>query len=205
MIGQPQLGADTKSVYFCIACAVHAHDTNAVIEEGRSFTKAFAFNNDVTRLTLACLDGGLDSLDSYISSNYQKFTKRELKFFEKAVSGDPTPRGSGGHKATAKKRRNIRKGKAAQGAEADETDSTSAGDDNDNDTENDSERLLSAEEGADSGNEASNKRGAISRNPNPQRPTKISPVVLAHYGQISLGARSFQGAICSPVSFEPLA
>lgn len=165
-----------------------------VIEEGRSFTKAFAFNNDVTRLTLACLDGGLDSMDSYISSNYQKFTKRELKFFEKAVNGDPAPRGSGGHKAAAKKRRSLRKGKAPQGTEVDETDSASAGDDND--TENDSERLLSADDGADSGDEASNKRGTISQNPNPQLPTKISPVVLAHYGQISLCARSFQGAIC---------
>lgn len=174
---------------------------------------AWQFNNEAIRLTLAALDGGLQSTESYIASTYQKFMKRELKIYSnigrgralKASKGGTRPYTTESSSKNPSGTRASRSRKSTASKSASKTATTDMGDSEEENEENTSEEdELEDDEGSEEEqddvegveNETGLRRLGIGKNPRPDMATKPSPVVLTHYGQISLCAKSYQGAIC---------
>ncbi|KAF8319099.1 TPR-like protein [Clavulina sp. PMI_390] len=188
-----------------MTCAVHANDTDRIIKEGRELTKAFEHNNDVTRLTLACLDGGLVSNESYTSSRYAKFIKREIKLFEDAAIGKHTSllEGQGAHKKPKTAKGAKTTGKRREGAGVDDSDISSAEESHDASAAGEDVDSEGTDDDGEGGQPRENtdgagrkRRRALAKDQrDPFQPTKLSPVLLTHYAQMLLCARSYQGAI----------
>jgi general transcription factor 3C polypeptide 3 (transcription factor C subunit 4) len=191
----------TTDLYPFEACATCMRNPYVIVEQCRHLARDNQFSNDVIRLTLACLDGGLLSTDRYISSNYQKFSKRQLKSVadtatapykrgrrpgNTVASGKPSTEGTGVMKSQA-------------GSEdTDDSDSSGAP----GDVDKGQVPSTVADEPRTAGNDTvAVDRGVSAATPATSRVIKANPVALVHYAQISMCAKSFQSAICKRRAF----
>lgn len=181
------------------ACAAYIRNPHLIVEQCRHLARCNRLSNDVIRLTLACLDGGLLSTDRYISSNYQKFSKRQLKFAADTATGNAAPHRRG-RRPGAGSRKSSNEGKRVTESQADFEDT------------DDSSPSEAAEEvggrqvpstGTDDPRTALNDTVAADRDVSAARSRvlKVNPVALVHYAQISMCAKSFQSAICKRCAF----
>lgn len=160
------------------------------MEQCRHLAKENQYNNEVIRLTLACLDGGVPSTNCYISSNYQKFSKRQLKY---TTNGDAALRQRGRRRrrnAAANRRPSVEGMKSGEDSEdSDDSDSS--------ETIEDVGKGRIPNTSADEHNKLKSDTTPADRiAPSGNRVTKVNPVALVHYAQISMCAKSFQSALC---------
>jgi general transcription factor 3C polypeptide 3 (transcription factor C subunit 4) len=127
---------------------------------------------------LATLGGGMQAMESYIDSKFQKAALREVRLTEKSAQGLPL-------RWSDKSFRYIY---APGNADAPGDDDPEVEGEGGSDADNDGETGVLAG-GVGPGDKVARMA------PQPPRATKISPVMLAQYGQICLCARSFQSAI----------
>lgn len=182
-----------------------------MIAQCRSFTLYYPFNNDVIRLTLACLDGGVQSTSQYTASNYQKFMKRELGNYDLAVTGaafrkahGPRPRIPSGKYVNIAARKGLNQSgpsKKISTANSDDESGSATTDDGGDDKARDSDDDSGDDDEETNGTggrltKAAKPSNTLMKNPNPDMATKLSPVLLAHYGQMNMCAKSYQGSIC---------
>ena len=169
-----------------IVCAVRVGDHPAILEQNRRISGSNQFNNDGVRLMLATLGSGTQAVESYIDSKLQKAVLREVRLIEKSAQGLPL-------RWSERSFRYIyTPGNSDAPGDEDADEDREGGSDADNDGE---ASVLAG--GASSGDKAARMA------PQPSRATKISPVMLAQYGQICLCARSFQSAIWESIFSDP--
>lgn len=153
-----------------LACATVHRDYPAILEHSRRLIFTHQFNNDPLRLYLACMGGGIHSIDTFIDTKYQKALRREIDYYKLITEGEE-PRWA------APRNRWVFNDK---GGKQDDEESS--------DGEQD-------EGGASNKKKSKVPTAVVGANPSPSKATKDSPILLALYGQLSSCAKSYQSAL----------
>jgi len=178
------------------ACAAYTRNPHVIVEQCRLLAKANQYSNEIIRLTLACLDGGVLSADRYISSNFQKFSRRQLKLSPDTTTVGGSRKQSRRHVITADRRKAAGESKVVVKSRAD------LGDTDDSSSSESIEDMDSGlpSTGTEERRKSRSNPEATDRDSSATTPRnhviKVDPVALVHYAQICMGARSFQSAIC---------
>ncbi|KAG8952110.1 transcription factor TFIIIC subunit tfc4 [Tulasnella sp. 424] len=154
-----------------LACATVHRDYPAILEHSRRLIFTHQFNNDPLRLYLACMGGGIHSIDTFIDTKYQKALRREIDYYKLITEGEE-PRW------VAPRNRWVFNDK---GGKQDDEESS--------DGEQD-------EGGSSNKRKSKVPTAVVGANPSPSKATKDSPILLALYGQLSSCAKSYQSALC---------
>ncbi|KAG8991648.1 transcription factor TFIIIC subunit tfc4 [Tulasnella sp. JGI-2019a] len=158
-----------------LACAAVQKDYQAVLEHSRQLIFVNQFNNNPLRLYLACLGGGIHTIDAFIDTNFQKFLRRDIEYYKMASDldrkSDPTWDPSHNRWAFKDKKKNA---------------SANADDGSDN---------SATPSAAKSKGKLSSSSAIVGVNPAPKKATQESPILLALYGQLSSSAKSYQSAL----------
>ncbi|KAG8934610.1 transcription factor TFIIIC subunit tfc4 [Tulasnella sp. 417] len=152
-----------------LACATIHRDYPAILEHSRRLIFTHQFNNDPLRLYLACMGGGIHSIDTFIDTKFQKALRREIDYFKLITEGEE-PRWA------APRNRWVFNEK---GGKQDDEESSEGDED----------------EGASNKRKSKVPTAIVGANPSPSKATKDSPVLLALYGQLSSCAKSYQSAL----------
>ncbi|KAG9007114.1 transcription factor TFIIIC subunit tfc4 [Tulasnella sp. 427] len=153
-----------------LACATVQRDYSCILEHARRLIFTHQFNNEPLRLYLACMGGGLHSVDTFIDTKHQKALRREIDYYKLITDGED-PRWVGPRNRWVF---NEKGGKQDEDESLDEE----------------------QEEGATGAKRKSKVPTAIvGANPSPSKATKDSPILLALYGQLSSCAKSYQSAL----------
>lgn len=151
--------------YALISCAIATGRYHVVVEQCRKLISTHQFNNEPLRILLASLASGLRTTDSFIASTLQKHLLRELKINDTAVKNP-----EGLHWVPTNRRWAVTGQKTSgEGEEPPEDD----------------------DEGPpEEGSVTSGEKPDI-----PSMPIKHNPVTVTIYGQMCIGAKSYQSAI----------
>lgn len=140
-----------------------------VVEQCRKLITTHQFNNEALRILLASLASGLRPMDSFILSTLQKHLLRELRIHDAAVKNPDALKW-----VPFSKRYALTGGKAGEGDDV---------------AEEEEEVAVDVEQVTP----ASGRQNP----PMTRLLTKNNPIPLAVYGQISVGVKSYQTAICT--------
>ncbi|KIO19648.1 hypothetical protein M407DRAFT_30685 [Tulasnella calospora MUT 4182] len=152
-----------------LACATIHRDYPAILEHSRRLIFTHQFNNDPLRLYLACMGGGIHSIDTFIDTKYQKALRREIDYYKLITDGEE-PRWA------APRNRWVFNEKGGKQDEDESSDGEQDG-------------------GASNKRKSKVPTAIVGANPSPSKAIKDSPVLLALYGQLSSCAKSYQSAL----------
>lgn len=142
------------------------------MEHSRRLIFTHQFNNDPLRLYLACMGGGIYTIDTFIDTNFQKLMHREIDIYRMVARGCPK------QWVPARNRWSVKEATARPG--------------------DDSEEEEEAPKPSKGGRKEPTATSSPSfTNPTPSMATKESPILLTLYGQISANSKSWQSALCT--------
>lgn len=131
---------------------------------------------------MASLSSGLRATDSFITSTLQKFFFREIKLNDIAVKNPELLKWNNALKRWAPITP-LSSSSAGANTSTGKKDKHDLGDDD-----------------SDGGGEGENDVFSSNLNDRPVMPTKNNPLTVAIYGQMCIAAKSYQSAICIPIS-----
>jgi general transcription factor 3C polypeptide 3 (transcription factor C subunit 4) len=143
------------------------------------------FNNDPTRLMLACLGGGYHAVDAFIDTTFQKHLRREIQFTSMAAGEEECTWVPSRNRWAFKSSGNVNTGGGSE-------------DEEDEDVREEGEPEQDEDVSGKGKGKAKYKvpSAVVGANPSPTRATKESPILLAMYAQLSSCAKSYQSALC---------
>ena len=181
LLGAPCIPSDRDQKNLTIlsqACATVQRDYSAIQEHSRRLVFSHQFNNDPLRLYLACLGGGIYTVDTFIDTNFQKLMRREIDIYKLVASG-------------ADKKWNPARNRWAVKEASHKESSAKAASTNDSEEEG-----SEAESGKAKGGKKTQGSAIRAADPSPSSVTGESPILLALYGQLSSTSKSYQSALC---------